>query len=76
LAIEGLMCVPPLGEQASPHFALLKTIAERNGIAQLSMGMSGDWPLAVQLGATYVRLGSAIYGARAAPALANSGFSA
>jgi PLP dependent protein len=76
LTIEGLMCVPPLGEQASPHFALLKTIAERNGIAQLSMGMSGDWPLAVQLGATYVRLGSAIYGARAAPALANSSFSA
>ena len=76
LTIEGLMCVPPLGEQASPHFALLKTIAERNGIAQLSMGMSGDWPLAVQLGATSVRVGSAIYGARAAAALANSGFSA
>jgi hypothetical protein len=64
LTIEGLMCVPPLGEQASPHFALLKTIAERNGIGQLSMGMSGDWPLAVQLGATCVRLGSAIYGSR------------
>jgi pyridoxal phosphate enzyme (YggS family) len=76
LTIEGLMCVPPLGEQASPHFALLRVIAERNGIAQLSMGMSGDWPLAVQLGATYVRVGGAIYGARAAPALANSGFSA
>jgi pyridoxal phosphate enzyme (YggS family) len=64
LTIEGLMCVPPLGEQASPHFALLSVIAERNGIAQLSMGMSGDWPLAVQLGATYVRVGGAIYGAR------------
>jgi pyridoxal phosphate enzyme (YggS family) len=76
LTIAGLMCVPPLGEQASPHFALLKTIAERNGIAQLSMGMSGDWPLAVQLGATYVRLGSAIYGERPAAALANSGFNA
>jgi hypothetical protein len=76
LTIAGLMCVPPLGEHASPHFALLKTIAERNGIAQLSMGMSGDWPLAVQLGATYVRLGSAIYGARSAAALANSGFNA
>jgi pyridoxal phosphate enzyme (YggS family) len=76
LTIEGLMCVPPLGEPASPHFALLSVIAKRNGIAQLSMGMSGDWPLAVQLGATYVRLGSAIYGARAAPALTNSGLSA
>jgi PLP dependent protein len=64
LAIEGLMCVPPAGEPASPHFALLKVIAERNGIKQLSMGMSGDWPLAVPLGATEVRVGSAIFGAR------------
>ena len=64
LAIEGLMCVPPAGEPASPHFALLKVIAERNGIQQLSMGMSGDWPLAVPLGATEVRVGSAIFGAR------------
>ena len=68
LAIEGLMCVPPAGEPASPHFALLKVIAERNGIKQLSMGMSGDWPLAVPLGATEVRVGSAIFGARTAPA--------
>ena len=65
LAIEGLMCVPPAGEPASPHFALLRVIAERNGIKQLSMGMSGDWPLAVPLGATEVRVGSAIFGARA-----------
>ncbi len=65
LAIDGLMCVPPLGEQASPHFALLGVIAERNGVKELSMGMSADWPLAVQLGATYVRVGSAIFGARA-----------
>jgi len=65
LAIDGLMCVPPAGEPASPHFALLKVIAERNGIKQLSMGMSGDWPLAVPLGATEVRIGSAIFGARA-----------
>ena len=64
LAIEGLMCVPPADEPASPHFALLRVIAERNGIKQLSMGMSGDWPLAVPLGATEVRVGSAIFGAR------------
>ena len=64
LTIEGLMCVPPVGEQASPHFALLNAIAARNGISRLSMGMSGDWPLAVQLGATHVRVGSAIYGSR------------
>jgi pyridoxal phosphate enzyme (YggS family) len=64
LAIDGLMCVPPAGEPASPHFALLKVISERNGLRQLSMGMSGDWPLAVPLGATEVRIGSAIFGAR------------
>jgi hypothetical protein len=64
LAIDGLMCVPPAGEPASPHFALLRVVAERNGIKQLSMGMSGDWPLAVPLGATEVRVGSAIFGAR------------
>jgi uncharacterized pyridoxal phosphate-containing UPF0001 family protein len=65
LAIEGLMCVPPAGELASPHFALLGEIARRNGVPQLSMGMSADWPLAVQLGATFVRVGSAIFGSRA-----------
>jgi pyridoxal phosphate enzyme (YggS family) len=64
LAIDGLMCVPPLHEQASPHFALLGVIAKRNGLKELSMGMSADWPLAVQLGATLVRVGSAIFGAR------------
>lgn len=64
LAIDGLMAIPPAGEQASPHFALLGVIAARNGIKELSMGMSADWPLAVQLGATYVRIGSAIFGAR------------
>ena len=64
LAIDGLMCVPPIGELASPHFALLGEIARRNGLAQLSMGMSADWPLAVQLGATFVRVGSAIFGSR------------
>lgn len=68
LQIEGLMCVPPVGEQASPHFALLADIAARNGIAELSMGMSSDFELAIQLGATYVRVGSAIMGERDYPA--------
>ncbi|MGJ0453303.1 MAG: YggS family pyridoxal phosphate-dependent enzyme [Methylocystis sp.] len=68
LKIEGLMCVPPVGEQASPHFALLADIAARNGIAELSMGMSSDFELAIQLGATYVRVGSAIMGERDYPA--------
>jgi PLP dependent protein len=65
LEIEGLMCVPPVDELASPHFALLGEIARRNELKQLSMGMSADWPLAIQLGATCVRVGSAIFGARA-----------
>jgi len=64
LSIEGLMAIPPAGELASPHFALLSVIAGRNGIEELSMGMSADWPLAVQLGATYVRIGSSIFGER------------
>jgi pyridoxal phosphate enzyme (YggS family) len=64
LEIAGLMCIPPVDEQASPHFALLGEIAKRNGIKELSMGMSADWELAVQLGATYVRVGSAIFGSR------------
>ena len=64
LAITGLMCIPPFDDQASPHFALLATIAARNGIAGLSMGMSSDFELGIQLGATHVRVGSAIFGAR------------
>ena len=68
LTIEGLMCVPPVDEQASPHFALLADIAARNGLQHLSMGMSSDYELAIQLGATYVRVGSAIMGAREYPA--------
>jgi len=64
LTIEGLMAIPPADEPVSPHFALLRVIAERNKLSELSMGMSADWPLAVQLGATYVRVGSAIFGAR------------
>ena len=67
LEIAGLMCIPPHEELASPHFALLSEIARRNGVRELSMGMSADWPLAVQLGATYVRVGSAIFGSRATP---------
>ena len=65
LRIDGLMAIPPLGEQASPHFALLAVIAKRNGLEELSMGMSADWPLAIQLGATAVRIGSAIFGEHA-----------
>ena len=64
LDIAGLMCVPPVDEQASPHFALLADIAARNGLRELSMGMSSDYELAIQLGATYVRVGSAIMGTR------------
>jgi hypothetical protein len=64
LEIEGLMCIPPLDEEPALHFALLKKIAERNGIAELSMGMSDDFEKAVAQGATYVRVGSAIFGAR------------
>jgi pyridoxal phosphate enzyme (YggS family) len=64
LEISGLMCIPPVNDQASPHFALLNKIAARNGLAVLSMGMSGDFELAIQLGATHVRVGSAIFGAR------------
>ncbi len=66
LEIEGLMCVPPAGELAAPHFALLAKIARRNGLRSLSMGMSADFELAVQSGATHVRVGSAIFGSRAA----------
>ena len=64
LEVSGLMCIPPIDDQASPHFALLATIAARNGIAALSMGMSSDFALGIQLGATHVRVGSAIFGAR------------
>ncbi|MGJ0509890.1 MAG: YggS family pyridoxal phosphate-dependent enzyme [Methylocystis sp.] len=67
LQIAGLMCVPPVDEQASPHFALLADIARRNGLSELSMGMSADFELAIQLGATCVRVGSAIMGARDYP---------
>lgn len=64
LAISGLMCIPPIDDQASPHFAFLNQIAARNGIAGLSMGMSADFEPAIELGATHVRIGSAIFGER------------
>lgn len=64
LAIDGLMCIPPADEPAAPHFALLAKIARRNGLSTLSMGMSGDYETAIALGATYVRVGSAIFGGR------------
>jgi len=65
LEIEGLMCIPPADEPPGPHFALLAKIAARNGLARLSMGMSGDFETAVRFGATSVRVGSALFGARA-----------
>ena len=65
LPVRGLMCIPPVEEEASLHFALLAKIAERNGLTGLSMGMSSDFEKAVALGATHVRVGSAIFGARA-----------
>lgn len=64
LTIAGLMCIPPADDPPSPHFALLGKIAERNGLKTLSMGMSADYEAAIQLGATHVRVGSAIFGAR------------
>ncbi len=64
LTLEGLMCIPPAEEPPSPHFALLSKIAARNGLTTLSMGMSADFEAAIQLGATHVRVGSAIFGTR------------
>ena len=64
LDIAGLMCIPPVDEEPAMHFALLRTIAERNSLCGLSMGMSGDYEEAVRFGATSVRVGSAIFGSR------------
>ena len=64
LPVCGLMCIPPFEEDPAPHFALLRSIAERSGLSQLSMGMSGDFETAIALGATHVRVGTAIFGAR------------
>ena len=64
LPVVGLMCIPPAEEHPAPHFALLREIARRNDLDQLSMGMSGDYELAIQFGATHVRVGTAIFGQR------------
>ncbi|WP_173488444.1 MULTISPECIES: YggS family pyridoxal phosphate-dependent enzyme [unclassified Aliiroseovarius] len=64
LPVEGLMCIPPANEEPSLHFALLAKIAARNDLSELSMGMSGDFERAIGQGATYVRVGSAIFGER------------
>jgi PLP dependent protein len=64
LTISGLMCIPPADEAPAPHFALTAKIAARNGLADLSMGMSADFATAIQFGATHIRVGSAIFGHR------------
>ncbi len=68
LPIKGLMCIPPVAEEPSLHFALLAKMAARNGLSGLSMGMSRDFESAIALGATHVRVGSAIFGERVTPA--------
>ena len=68
LPVRGLMCIPPHDEEPSPYFALLREIARRNGLASLSMGMSADYETAIRFGASHVRVGTAIFGARETPA--------
>ena len=68
LTISGLMCIPPFDEAPAPHFALTAQIARRNGLGLLSMGMSADFETAIAFGATHVRIGTAIFGARASAA--------
>jgi PLP dependent protein len=68
LPVVGLMCIPPVDEEPSLHFALLAKIARRSGLAILSMGMSADYEVAISLGATHVRVGTAVFGARPQPA--------
>ena len=64
LPVRGVMCIPPFDQEPSPYFALLAKIAERNGLPSISMGMSGDYEIAVAFGATHVRVGTAIFGPR------------
>ncbi|WP_343055060.1 YggS family pyridoxal phosphate-dependent enzyme [Azospirillum oleiclasticum] len=64
LDVVGLMCIPPVDEEPAMHFALLSDLARRNGLPVVSMGMSGDYPTAIRFGATHVRVGTAIFGAR------------
>ena len=66
--VKGVMCIPPEDQDSTPHFAALAAIAARNGLAGLSMGMSGDFEAAIAAGATHVRVGSAIFGARVSAA--------
>ena len=68
LAIAGLMCLPPVDEPPAPHFALTAQIARRYGLRLLSMGMSADFETAIAFGATHVRVGTAVFGARASTA--------
>jgi uncharacterized pyridoxal phosphate-containing UPF0001 family protein len=72
LPVAGLMCIPPEGEDSTPHFTTLAALAARNGLSGLSMGMSGDFEAAIAAGATHVRVGSAIFGARDYAALRGS----
>jgi pyridoxal phosphate enzyme (YggS family) len=67
LPVIGVMCIPPLDEEPSLHFALLRKIAERNALSKLSMGMSADYEAAIRFGATHVRVGTALFGARNVP---------
>ena len=67
LPVVGLMCIPPADEEPAPHFALLAKLAREHGLPAISMGMSGDFEVAVRLGATHVRVGTAIFGARPKP---------
>jgi PLP dependent protein len=76
LVIDGLMCIPPADEEPGLHFALLREIARRQGLAGLSMGMSADYETAVRFGATHLRIGTAIFGARSQALGAESGGSA
>lgn len=64
LNVVGLMCIPPVDDEPSPHFAFLKKLAKEAGLSELSMGMSDDYDIAVQQGATYVRVGTALFGER------------
>lgn len=68
LTIDGLMCIPPADQEPAPFFALLSDLAQRHGLREVSMGMSGDYELAVRLGASFVRVGTAIFGERIKPA--------
>jgi uncharacterized pyridoxal phosphate-containing UPF0001 family protein len=73
LPLEGLMCIPPADDDAAPHFAFLAKLARDHGLKHLSMGMSGDFELAVRFGATHVRVGTAIFGVRAPHPSTSSG---